>query len=314
MKKWDRRAQVMAAQAELAKTQLEVGGTMFTGCAVWAYEGWQNSFFPPGTPSNGRLAAYARKLTAVEINSTFYALPAVPVVQKWAADTPESFRFCPKFPKTITHTAQLKDVAAQTATFIGVMRVLGKRLGPLMLQLPPSFGPARLPLLQQYLGALPTDLEIAVEVRHPDWFSEANSLKLDKVLSDINASRVVFDVRPAHESNAPEATPAQERKPDVPLVSEATQPFVVVRYIGSPVFEENVPYFEEWVPRLVRWLVEERRVYWFAHCPVEDHSPTLARALHEQLRTRALIPKLPWDSAAATATDDAPPVTQLSLF
>src|SRR5258708_7556311 len=144
---------------------------LHVGCAVWAYDGWANSFFPPGLPKDERLAAYARRLSAVECNSTFYAVPTLSTVKNWAAQTPETFRFSPKFPRAITHTAQLRNVAAQTASFIGVMRLLGPRLGPLMLQLPPSFGPNRLSILRDYLDNLPEDIQIPVEVRHPGLFT-----------------------------------------------------------------------------------------------------------------------------------------------
>lgn len=285
---------------------------LYIGCAVWAYDGWANTFYPPGTPKETRLQAYARRLTAVEINSTFYAQPPLSTVRRWSEDTPDSFRFCPKFPKAITHTAQLKGVNAQTASFVGVMRVLGSRLGPLMLQLPPGFGPSRLGTLQEYLASLPEDLEIAVEVRHPDWFTEGNSLRLDQVLSETNISRVVFDVRPAHNSTAPEAISAQERKPNVPLVAEASQPFVVVRYISSPVNEENEVYFAEWLPRLVNWLNEDRRVYFFVHCPVEEQSPHIARDLYRRLEAMTKLPPLPWDELERPSSPRD--LVQLPLF
>src|SRR5262249_40912097 len=159
-------------------------------------------------------------------NSTFYAIPSLATVKRWAEQTPETFRFSPKFPKAITHTAQLRNVPAQTASFIGVMRLLGPRLGPLMLQLPPAFPPSRLPLLRDYLDALPKDIQVTVEVRHPDWFIEDNGAKLNEMLMAVGTARVVFDVRPAHESDSPDADKAKERKPNVPLIPEAMQSFV----------------------------------------------------------------------------------------
>jgi uncharacterized protein YecE (DUF72 family) len=287
---------------------------LYVGCAVWAYDGWADTFFPPGLPKDERLQAYSRRLTAVEGNTTFYAVPTLPVVQRWAGDTPDSFRFCPKFPRTISHTAQLKAVGPQTAHFIGVMRILGPRLGPLMLQLPPTFGPSRLRTLQDYLDSLPKDLEYAVEIRHPDWFTDENGAKLNEALRAAGVSRVVFDVRPARGSDSPDAATAKERKPDVPLIPEALQQSVVVRYIGSPVMDENEPYLVEWVPRVAAWLQEGRRVYFFAHCPVEDLSPFIARELYRRVSVLPALnlPPLPWDEL------EKPPsytdLTQLSLF
>jgi uncharacterized protein YecE (DUF72 family) len=284
----------------------------YIGCAVWAYDGWANSFFPAGLPKDERLKAYSRRLTAVECNSTFYAVPSMATVKNWAEQTPDYFRFSPKFPRAITHTAQLKNVAAQTASFIGTVRALGSRLGPLMLQLPPAFGPNRLPLLRDYLESLPKDIQIAVEVRHPDWFGDENGVKLNEMLIAAGASRVVFDVRPAHGSDSPEADKAKERKPDVPLIPDAIQPFVLVRYISSPVIEENEPYIADWVPRLAAWLKEGRDIFFYAHCPVEDPSPFIARDIYRRVSALVKLPPLPWDEGEQPLPPED--LKQLSLF
>jgi uncharacterized protein YecE (DUF72 family) len=286
--------------------------TFYMGCAVWAHDDWANNFFPPGTPSGERLLSYARRLTAVEMNSSFYAVPTVPQVQKWANDTPSTFRFSPKFPKTITHTSQLKNVDAQARAFIGTMRVLGERLGPLMLQLPPSFAPNRIPVLAQFLEGLPEGVQVTVEVRHPEFFTPAGEAELHDVLSAFKAGRVLFDSRPAHESDSPDAETAQERKPDVPLVTDPLQNFVVVRYISSPVEAENEPYWAEWLPRLAKWVDQGRDIYFYVHCPVERHSPVFARKVYERLqKMRPKLPPLPW-----TAFDHPAPqkLKQLPLF
>lgn len=284
---------------------------LYVGCAIWAYDGWAKNFFPPGISKDDRLRAYAARLTSVEINATFYAVPQLPIVQRWAAETPDTFRFCPKFPKTITHTAQLRDVKSQTGAFLGVMRALGPKLGPLMLQLPPSFGPMRLLTLRAYLAELPRDLEITVEVRHEDWFRPENAAKLDETLAEFGAARVVFDSRPVYASTAPDAAKATEKKPDVPLVAVATRPFVIVRYISSPIREENDPYLAEWTPRIAAWLKEGRRVYFFAHCPVEELSPGIARDVYRGVGAHHKLPTLPWDDLEPQVAAD---LSQLTLF
>jgi uncharacterized protein YecE (DUF72 family) len=285
---------------------------LYVGCAVWAYDGWANNFFPQGLPKDERLQSYARRLTAVEGNSTFYAMPSLTTVQRWAADTPETFRFCPKFPKAISHTARLKDVGAQTASFVGAVRLLGPRLGPLMLQLPPNFGPNRLGVLRDYLERLPDKLEVAVEIRHLDWFKDENGAHLDEVLTATGAARVLFDSRPLYASKAPEALTAQERKPKVPLIAKALQSFVIVRYIGSPILEENEAYFAGWVPRIAGWLDEGRHVYFFAHCPVETLTPGIARDLYRRVGALTTLLPLPWDDLEGAAPPNA--LSQLSLF
>lgn len=279
------------------------------GCAIWAYDGWANSFFPPGLPKVKRLAAYAERFHAVEGNTTFYAIPSAATVEGWAAQTPESFRFVPKFPRTITHDLLLENAERETAAFIEALRRLGVRLGPLMIQLPPRFGPDRLAILQSYIARLPDDLAITVEVRHPSWFEAENAARLDAALIEVHAARVIFHVEPAHLSTDPDAVSAQEKKPDVPLVDTALQEFVVVRFISSPVMAENQPYLNQWAVRCEGWLHEGRDVYFFAHCPREELSPEVARALYHKTAARITLPILPWDRI-----DTVSGSTQLSLF
>jgi uncharacterized protein YecE (DUF72 family) len=287
--------------------------TFYIGCAVWAHDDWAGNFYPVGTAAADRLPSYARRLTAVELNSSFYAVPPVPTVKKWAAETPESFRFSPKFPKSITHTAQLKNVDAQARTFIGTMRVLGPRLGPLMLQLPPSFGPSRIPALAQFLEGLPEGNPIAVEVRHPDFFTPEGEAELSDVLGAYKVGRVLFDSRPAHDSDSPDADDAKERKPNVPLVTDPIHPgFALVRYISSPVEAENYPFWTEWTARIAEWVDAGRDIYFYVHCPVEVHSPQFAREFYGRVRQlRPTLPPLPWDDIDLAPTV---PLKQLPLF
>lgn len=286
-------------------------GKLYVGCAIWAYDGWAGNFYPAAASKEDRLPAYAARLSTVEINSTFYAIPTLRTFQKWAAETPESFQFCPKFPKSITHTALLHDVKPQTGAFLGVVRALGPRLGPLMLQLSPSFGPSRIGALGSYLNELPDDLNITVEVRHADWFKPKGAELLKRVLAEHGAARVMFDSRPVYASSAPEAITALEKKPNVPLAAEATQEFVLIRYISSPILEENTPYLEEWASQIAAWLREDRRVYFFAHCPVEELSPNIARLLYHKVAAQLELPPLAWDTLEST-----PPtaLAQLTLF
>jgi len=285
---------------------------LYIGCAVWAHDDWAGSFFPPGTPTGARLGQYAQRLSCVELNASFYAVPSVPTVQRWAAETPETFRFCPKFPKTITHTAQLKDVQSQASSFIGTMRLLGTRLGPLLLQMPPEFSPRRLPTLAHFLEHLPQGVQIVVEVRHPDFFVPEAEAELHKCLLLYGAGRAIMDSRPAFDSDSPEAIPAQERKPNVPLVTDPVQKFVLVRYISSPIIGENGRYFAEWAQRITEWLDADRDVYFCVHCPVERHAPQLARAFYRLIRSkRPKLPLLPWDEVERTAAENP---TQLPLF
>ena len=148
------------------------------GCAVWGYKDWVGDLFPPGSRNNEFLALYSRRLTTVEGNTTFYATPNPEVVQRWAAETPETFRFCFKLPREVSHDGALAEKVALTQEFVERMAPLGERLGPFFLQLPPGYRADKLGDLERWLAAWPAEYQLAVEVRHADWYAEPHESAL----------------------------------------------------------------------------------------------------------------------------------------
>jgi uncharacterized protein YecE (DUF72 family) len=156
---------------------------------------WAGSFFPARTPASDFLRLYSRRLSAVEGNTTFNALPSVETVSRWRHGTPETFRFCPKVSRDISHAARLDEKRDETRAFVERIRGLGTRLGPIFLQLPPAFGPAQLAQLQTFLDFWPREVRLAVEVRHPDFFTQAHTASLNELLSHYHVARVLMDTR-----------------------------------------------------------------------------------------------------------------------
>ena len=170
----------------------------------------------------------------------------------WIEHTPETFRFCPKIPKAISHNGKLLDYADRALYFMDVMRPLGPRLGPLFLQLPPRYSLNLLGDLQAFLSRMPHDLRLAVEVRHLDWFESPHDEALDQLLSSHNMARVVIDTRPIRDlqgdailagSSYESLLEARERKPDVPVVPKRTSDFVFLRFIGHPELQTLISHF-----------------------------------------------------------------------
>ena len=278
------------------------------GCPIWSYKDWVGSFYPPKTRPGNFLREYARRLTTIEGNTTFYAVPAAKTLQQWVADTPEGFRFCPKLPRAISHNGRLGGHNQDAVRFVDVMSQLGVRLGPMFLQLPPQYSPQLFDDLRAFLQGWPSRVRLGVEVRHPDWFEPAHNEKLNRLLSTHNMARVIIDTRPIRdlqgdktleESTYLRLLQAQERKPDVPVIPERTADFVFLRYIGHPQLDLNTPLIDEWGTQLVAWLGEKTDAYVFCHCPDERISPWLCRRFHERIAQELLIPPLPWDQADA---------------
>jgi len=168
----------------------------YIGCPIWSWKGWVGNFYPEGTKPSEFLHEYTRRLTTVEGNTTFYAVPAQRTLEGWAEEMPPTFRFCPKVPKAISHEGKLMDNVERAREFINIMNQLGTRLGPMFLQLPPRYSPKLLGDLQAFLALWPREVRLAVEVRHLDWFDSPHDESLNELLSEHNMARVTIDTRP----------------------------------------------------------------------------------------------------------------------
>ncbi len=288
------------------------------GCPVWACADWRGRLFTRGAERKDYLAQYAEVFATVEGNSTFYALPSSAAVARWRDETPEHFRFCFKFPSDITHRSMLRNSRAQTHAFLKLMAPLGERLGPFMLQLGPRFGAAHLESLRAYLRELPSQFQYAVEVRHPDYFDQgANEAALHEVLREHAADRCIFDTRCVHAGAAidPTTAQAQERKPQLPLRTQAVGLRPLVRFVGQNRAEAAEDYLDVWIDKLLEWCRAGLEPYFFAHTPDDREAPDLARRVH--LRLRNLLPQLPAlvDFPGEREAAACPPrAGQLSLF
>ncbi|GFE71395.1 DUF72 domain-containing protein [Chroococcus sp. FPU101] len=269
----------------------------YLGCAVWSYKGWLGSFYPLKTPAKDFLSLYSQRLTTVEGNTTFYAVPDEKTVKRWKEETANEFKFVPKFPKTITHEGLLQPKIVDAIAFLERMRKLGDRLGSVFIQLPPSYSPNYLEDLSLFLSVLATqNIKLALEVRHPSWFKEPYSEKLKNLLENHHIARVLLDTRPIYNAPSDPQINSERRKPQVPLQPHVTANFTLVRFISHPERQWNQAYLDEWVKQLDQWLKQGITVYFFVHCPIEDHSPHTARYFQELLEKSGVdVPPLPWN-------------------
>jgi uncharacterized protein YecE (DUF72 family) len=141
------------------------------GTSGWNYAEWKGSFYPGDMKPAGMLRYYAERFTTVEVNNTFYRMPAAKVVEGWAATVGAGFTFVLKAPQRITHFARLRDVDDPVRFFCDTARLLGGGLGPLLFQLPPNFK-VDAGRLADLLALLPPDLRAAFEFRNPTWFTD----------------------------------------------------------------------------------------------------------------------------------------------
>lgn len=146
---------------------------LLAGASGYSFKEWKGEFYPQDMKPDAMLAWYAGRLPTVEINNTFYRMPAVAVLENWARSTPEGFRFAIKASRRITHLARLKaDTAADSVSYLyGVLAALGDKRGPVLFQLPPQLK-KDLPRLELFLKILPENHHAAFEFRNSTWFDE----------------------------------------------------------------------------------------------------------------------------------------------
>jgi len=145
------------------------------GTSSFTATGWEGSFYPRGMRSADYLPFYAQHFHTVEVDSTFYACPAARTVSNWAARTPDDFIFSVKLPQTITHEKVLRDCDAELKQFLDTMDILGKKLGPVVIQLPffsrNVFRDRHefVDRLLAFLKKLPAAYKFAIEIRNKAW-------------------------------------------------------------------------------------------------------------------------------------------------
>ena len=144
---------------------------LFAGASGFSYKPWKGPFYPEGLPDAEMLGYYAARLPAVEINNTFYRLPKAKMLEDWAAQTPDGFRFVLKASRRITHMQRLKDVGELLGYLFETAGVLGPKLGPLLFQLPPHLK-KDLDRLRTFLELVPADRRVALEFRNASWFED----------------------------------------------------------------------------------------------------------------------------------------------
>lgn len=111
------------------------------GASGFAYQPWKGPSYPADLKDADILGYDAARLPTVEINNTFHRMPQRSVLEGWAAQVPDGFRFIIKASRRITHMARLKDCAGPLGFLLTNVQALGERLGPLLFQLPPNLKP-----------------------------------------------------------------------------------------------------------------------------------------------------------------------------
>jgi len=253
------------------------------GTQGWNYDAWVGPFYPNGTRPADFLTIYARAFDTVEVDSTFYATPAVKTVQGWAQRTPDDFLFALKLPQEITHERRLRNIDDVAAEFFDRARELGPKLGPILIQLGPDFGPTELPAVAQLLPKLPRDMRFAIEFRQRGWIHDG----VLALLSEHNVALALSDGRWI------------QRKQMMNLVTRPTADFLYVRWMGvdqgivdySRIQLDRTRDLENWTSLLWPYAEQGREVFGYVNNHFAGHSPSSARELQRLFGQQAVEPE-----------------------
>jgi uncharacterized protein YecE (DUF72 family) len=138
------------------------------GCSGWHYKHWVGRFYPAKTPASKMLDFYLQHFDTVELNNSFYKLPDIKTFDCWRGATPKDFRFAVKASRFITHNKKLKDPQNALDNLLPRAEALGRKLGPILFQLPPKWR-INLDRLEEFLSVLPREHRYTVEFREPSW-------------------------------------------------------------------------------------------------------------------------------------------------
>ena len=238
-------------------------GRFRVGCSGWQYLHWKGSFYPTDLAVGLFLERYASVFETVEVNNSFYRLPEASTFEAWKERVPADFLFAVKASRYLTHMKKLKDPEEPLARFFERARSLGRKLGPVLYQLPPRW-PKNIQRLEEFLAALPKRRRHVFEFREASWYAEDAYRALER-------AGVVLCLHDMRGSETPE---------------RGAGPFVYVRFHGSGKKYGGRypdPAVAKWAKRLAGEVRRGRDVHAYFNNDWGGHAPRDALRLREAI-------------------------------
>lgn len=163
------------------------------GCSGWSYKDWRGVVYPADIPQRRWFEHYQSLFDTVELNSTFYRLPAATSVERWAEAAEPGFVYAVKLGAFGSHRMKLSDAESWLPNHLDRVLRLGAHLGPNLVQLPPRWK-RNADRLDEFLAVAPKSMRWAVELREPSWVHD----DVFEVLRRHGAALCVHDLLPDH--------------------------------------------------------------------------------------------------------------------
>lgn len=269
-------------------TPLEV----FIGPPEWGIKEWVGKIYPIGTKPKDYFENMTKHFNTIELNSLFYAIPNDERIDEWKAKARKDFKFCPKFPKSISHDKKLINAEAETEAFYKALFRFGDNIGRTFLQLSEYYEPNQLKNLEKYLRSLPKNFSVSVELRNEKWYSDKvlwndtcvmfQELGIGTILTDVAGNREVLHMT-------------------------LTDNSLMLRFLSNNQEPSAYSRIDEWCLRIKDWIAQGlKTIYIFVHTHSNISAPEMAdywvKKLNEINNLRIRGPRM------------IPPPNQLSLF
>jgi uncharacterized protein YecE (DUF72 family) len=237
------------------------------GTSGYHYKHWVGPFYPPKTPPSRMLEYYVRHFDTLELNNSFYRLPAIDAFAAWRDATPRNFVFSVKASRFLTHNKKLKDPENALDNLLPRAEHLGRKLGPMLFQLPPRWR-VNVERLEALLKILPREHRYAFEFRETSWMTN----EVLRLLRRYNAAFCIYELAGYHSP------------------CEITADFAYVRlhgpgenkYQGS----YNAARLRQWARRIEQWSRTLKAIYVYFDNDQLGYAARNAMALREMVLGR----------------------------
>lgn len=243
-----------------------MAGRLLAGTSGFAYPSWSPTFYPPGLSPNELLGEYARRLTACELNSSYYRRPTEAAIRTWVARTPATFRFALKAQRGGSLRALGgRDPAGSVAWLTEPLDAFGDRLGTVLFRVPADMERED-DRLRALLEAWPASIPITLEFQHPSWL-------VDETFACLREHRAVLC--------ATDLDDAEE-----PPIIRLTGPFLYIRLRRTDYAPAEL---DGWAARVVPFLDSGLDVHVYFRHDETGRAPGRALDLAERVKARRAL-------------------------
>lgn len=249
---------------------------IYVGCAKWNKTDLKG-FYPRGTKDE--LTYYATQFNSVELNATFYRIFSPETFSNWYEKTPEGFKFFPKLYQEISHWKRLNGIEKVMDDFLYSAHNLKEKLGTIFLQMHTNFAPKDFDKVESFLKAWPSEVPLAIEFRHTDWYNDVVVAdRLYHLFETYNISNAIVDTAGRRDL----------------MHMRLTNGTAFIRYVGAN-HQSDYHRLDQWVTRLKEWQQQGvQEIEFFVHQNIEKESPLLAayfiKKLNAEMGTTLKIP------------------------